>query len=75
MAACGQFCTPWNFPLGLNPRVTGDGYVPLRFEEWLVYRLHVDIHQAPNWPGEMDKVIKELNQQAQQNLAPPFGGT
>ncbi len=53
MNRCAQ-CWAWNAPLHLAQQVTAEGViVALRFEQWLLYHLHVAIHQAGAWPGEL----------------------
>lgn len=55
MAVCSM-CMPWNQPLVVRQRITVDaGPVALLFQEWIWYHLHVVIHQAGNWAGELDK--------------------
>jgi hypothetical protein len=40
-------CCHWALPLTIPPRKTPLGFVvPLRFEEWLAYHLHVTTHQG-----------------------------
>lgn len=54
MATCQQ-CFPWNTPLLMRPVYVVDAdYVPLSFGQWLLYRLHVQMHQHNNWAGELD---------------------
>ncbi len=40
-------CCHWSLPLALQPVLIEGGYVPLRFEGWLVYHLHTQLHQRP----------------------------
>lgn len=33
----------------------------MKFEQWLVFHLHVVIHQAGKWGGQIEEIVKELN--------------
>lgn len=61
MPTC-QFCLPWNAPLMMKPeRSLTAGSVPLRFDGWLWYHLHVTMHQTPReWAGEIDLYVEQL---------------
>lgn len=48
-AATCEHCCPWWLPCYLGGARAHD--VPLTFEEWLVYHLHVKIHQAQGLPS------------------------
>ncbi len=54
-------CVPWNAPLAMQAPLAAEGHaVPLRYEGWLLYHLHVIQHQAGSWAGEIDRYTKEL---------------
>lgn len=60
MAHC-PMCFPWNTPLTMRPFfVIDSGHVPLSFAQWLLYRLHVEMHQAGAWAGEIEQYAAEL---------------
>jgi hypothetical protein len=51
-------CWPWNLPLTVTP-AGAPATILLRYEQQLLYRLHVEHHQrtadgVPTWPGELD---------------------
>ena len=59
MSAC-PVCFPWTLPFGmLQQRTTEGAIVALRFEQWLLYHLHVGIHQKDRWPGELEPVVDQ----------------
>lgn len=62
MSACGN-CFAWNLPLHWPSQSTphGPGVPLMKFEQWLVFHLHVVIHQAGKWGGQMDEIIAQLN--------------
>lgn len=47
-------------PLHHPQRLVGGTTVPLRFEEWIIYRLHVEMHQRGNWSGEIEELVPML---------------
>lgn len=59
MPACTS-CVPWNQPRAMQPRLTQHG-VALTFEEWLLYRLHIEIHQERRWGGELEELTQALH--------------
>ncbi len=62
-----QHCLPWNLPLTLNVSV---GQPAIKYEQWLWYRLHVQMHQKDNWAGEIDTVTKYLKEAPTFTLIP-----
>lgn len=53
MTACAG-CGPWTLPLYLGARSgVFDCTVGLLYQEWLIYHLHVVIHQHNQWSGEL----------------------
>lgn len=61
MSAC-NLCCAWNLPLHRKATLVVDaGLVGLKFEEWMAYHLHVAMHQANNWGGEIEQMITELH--------------
>lgn len=60
MAICTG-CCPWNLPLMIRAVHVAPGeYAPLRFEQWMVYQLHVGMHQAGYWAGEIEDIALKL---------------
>ena len=54
MATC-QLCIPWNLPLTMPAHRSVNGALSgLSYENWFVYHLHVVIHQAGNWAGDLE---------------------
>lgn len=56
--SCGA-CFAWNLPLVMPPRMTPHA-VGLTYEQWLLYRLHVEMHQHGNWSGEIEQIAPML---------------
>lgn len=70
MAICPA-CVPWNLPLHNRQIHTVEaGYVPLRYQDWLIYRLHVEHHQRDNWSGEIDALSELLRRDPAMTLEP-----
>lgn len=46
-------CCPWNLPLFVKVPHGGNA---MPYAEWLKYRLHVQMHQQGEWPGEIEAV-------------------
>lgn len=60
MSAC-NLCCAWNVPLQRKATLVVDcGSVAMKFEEWIAYHLHVALHQAGSWGGEIDQIVKDL---------------
>lgn len=56
-------CFPWNLPLIVKERLAADGTtVGLRYEEWLSFHLHVVLHQAGRWAGELVPVLDQTQE-------------
>lgn len=54
----------------MRPVFTVDaGPVPLSFGQWLLYRLHVDMHQHGHWAGEIEQYAAELRQDPEIRLS------
>lgn len=47
-------CFDWRLPFAMHAQRSADGAeVAMRFEQWLLYHLHVGIHQAGQWAGDL----------------------
>lgn len=75
MAICSQ-CCPWNLPLVWGPQKSSLGVpIPMPFQDWLRYHLHVVLHQAGNWSGEIEQYSDELKQQSIMTALAPITET
>jgi hypothetical protein len=72
VSAC-NLCCPWNLPLERHQTLVigaeSVGFVPMKFEEWIAYHLHVVLHQAGKYGGQLDEIVAQLK--APQTPAPP----
>lgn len=60
MANC-NLCMSWNAPLMIKAHRSSEGtLVAMSYSDWMWYTLHVAMHQANNWAGEIDEYAKEL---------------
>lgn len=63
------FCVPWNLPLTMLAPIAAEGHaVPLKYEGWLLYHLHVIQHQAGRWAGDIEQFTQELLAQTKESV-------
>lgn len=49
-----QVCFDWRLPFAMHASRSADGaVVALRYEQWLLYYLHIQLHQAGHWSGDL----------------------
>jgi len=48
-------------PLTMRALLNAAGeFAPLRYEHWIIYQLHIGLHQAGFWAGEIEEMALRL---------------